>query len=241
MVDVGRTRTAWDKKLIERVLANAELFRGTSPAATAILAARSWSIEARRKQRIVAKGGRLPGMFVVAYGTVKIALCQGARRERVVQLAQAGQTFAEGAALLGRAAAFEATALMPCRLVVVPAAAVLSLIDGDPRAARQMVLALARRNLDLLEDIESSSTRRSAQRLAAYLGSLVGPARDANGDALKVRLPATKTLIASRIGVKKETLSRLLRALSRDGLIDVDGSEITLLDPRRLEQVTLQP
>jgi CRP/FNR family transcriptional regulator, dissimilatory nitrate respiration regulator len=228
-------RQSWDRRLILGVLENTELLRGMAPAPAAALAAQCWTIEVKRTQQIVSKGGRVPGLFAVAYGTVKLALRQNTAAQRVVRLVQAGQTFGEATALLGRAAGFEAMAVTACRLVIVPAAAVLDVIDRDPRGARQVVCTLARRNLELLEEIESSSMRRSTQRLAAYLGSLAGCS---NGNGVcKVRLPATKTLIASRLDMKKETLSRLLRALVGDGLITVQGGEITLLDRDRLGQL----
>ena len=215
------------------------MFRGLAPAPAAAIAAQCWSIETKRAQPIVSKGGRVPGLFAVAYGTVKLALRQGTAAQRVVRLVQACQTFGEATALLGRAAGFEAMAVTACRLVIVPAAAVLDVIDRDPRGARQVVCALARRNIELLEEIESSSMRRSMQRLAAYLGSLAesGNGKGNGSGARTVRLPATKTLIASRLDMKKETLSRLLRSLAGQGLIEVKGAEITLLDPALLAEI----
>jgi CRP-like cAMP-binding protein len=216
------------------VLANTELLRGLAPLQAAALAAQCWTIEAKRTQPIAPKGERLPGVFAIAYGTVKLAFRQGADGQRVVRLAQAGQTFGEASALLGRAACVEAMAVTACRLVVVPSAAILELIDCDPRGARQVVLALARRNLELLAEIESSSLHRSGQRFAAYIASLPASSHGNGDSACRVRLPASKSLIASRLDMKKETLSRLLRALTADGLIAVDGGEITLLDRERL-------
>lgn len=225
-------------KLIHGVLSNTDLFRGIAAQHVAEVSARCWSLEARRAQDIVTKGARLPGVFALAYGTVKLALRHGADGQRVVRLVQAGQTFGEATALLGRPATFEAMAVTACRLVVVPTSAILGLVDRDPRAARQAIFTLAKRNLELLEEIESSSMRRSAQRLAAYLGSLEGLRNEHAGNGARtVRLPATKTLIASRLDMKKETLSRLLRRLASQGLIEVEGGSITLLDPQRLGQL----
>jgi CRP-like cAMP-binding protein len=221
-------RQSWDSRLIHGVLASTDLFRGMAPLRAAAVAAQCSTVEIKRGQQIVSKGDRVPGLFAVAYGTVKLALRQSASEQRVVRLVQAGETFGEATALLGLVAGFEAMAVTACRLVIVPSAAVLGVIDCDPRGARQVLFTLARRNLELLEEIASSSMRRSAQRLAAYLGSL---AESGNGnDARTVRLPATKTLIASRLDMKKETLSRLLRMLAGQGLIEVNGAQITLLD-----------
>ena len=51
------------------------------------------------------------------------------------------------------------------------------------------------------------------------------------------RLPVSKTLLAARLDMKKETLSRLLRRLAADGLIKVSGREIAILDRERLERL----
>jgi len=227
-------RQSWDRRLILGVLENTELLRGIAPAQAAALAAQCWALEGKRSQQIVTKGARLPGVFAVAYGTVKLALRQ--RQERVMRLVQAGETFGEATALLGRAASFEAFAVSACKLIVIPPAAIFALIDRDPRGARQVVYTLAGRVLDLVAEVESSSMRRGAQRLAQYLGALAEPADE--GGACKIRLPVPKSVIASRLDMKKETLSRLLRDLAGQGLIAVDGASITLLDRARLEQVT---
>jgi CRP-like cAMP-binding protein len=95
------------------------------------------------------------------------------------------------------------------------------------------VFVLADRTLDLLAEVEAA-TQRGAQRLATYIVSLA----DGNGDGGTVRLPVSKTLVAARLGVKKETLSRLLRELSGRGLIAVERREVRILDRTGLAAVT---
>ena len=237
MVLTMRRRHTWDGGFIRGVLANSGLFRGASAQAIAMMTRQCWSLEVERLQPIVSKGSRLPGIYAVAYGKVKLALRQQTGAQRVIALVQAGETFGEAEAVLGRPSGFEASAVTACKLVVIPSEATFGLIDRDARAARQVLASVARRNLELLAELESSSLCHSAQRLAAYLACL---AESTNGTAqgvCKVRLPATKTLIASRLDMKKETLSRLLRALTARGLIEVKGGDITLLDPARLAEI----
>jgi CRP-like cAMP-binding protein len=45
----------------------------------------------------------------------------------------------------------------------------------------------------------------------------------------------SKTLLASRLGIKKETLSRLLREFAAEGLIRVAGRDIAIHDLPRLK------
>ena len=44
-------------------------------------------------------------------------------------------------------------------------------------------------------------------------------------------------LLASRLSIKPETLSRTLKALSKQGLITLDGSQIELVDIERLREL----
>jgi CRP-like cAMP-binding protein len=224
-----------DRRLIEGVVSNVGLFRGASPSQHAALAKHCWTLEARRYDTIARRDSQLPGAFAVAYGTVKLAFRNGGDKERVLRLVSAGQTFGESTAILGRPCRYEARALAECKLVVIPPIAIFSLSDRDPRIARQIMHTLAERTFDLLEEVESVCMRGGAQRLASYLNSLVGP--ESPPGARTVRLPATKTLIASRLDMKKETLSRLLRSLVNQGVIAVAQHDITIFDRERLAEV----
>ena len=224
----------WDRRLIQGVLASSELLRGCAPAQAEALAAQCWTVEAKRGEQIVARGKRMSGIYAIAYGTVKLTLRQPGG-ERVVRLVQAGQTFGEASALLGQAAPLEAFAVLPSKLVVIPCAPVFALIERDPRIARQVVQTLGRRVIGLLGELESSSMRSGAQRVAAYL---VGLAPAEGNASCEVRLPAPKSVIAARLDMKKETFSRLLHGLSSRGLIAVNGGAITLLDRAKLGEAS---
>jgi CRP-like cAMP-binding protein len=52
-----------------------------------------------------------------------------------------------------------------------------------------------------------------------------------------VRLPVSKTLVAARLGITKETLSRLLRSLAERRLIEVSQREIAILDREALSEM----
>ena len=45
-----------------------------------------------------------------------------------------------------------------------------------------------------------------------------------------IHLSTPKNIIASRLSIKPETFSRILLQLSKQGLIEINGNDITLLD-----------
>jgi len=223
---------ARDLALVTQVVGNLNLFAGLPPAIVTEVARQCRALAVARGTTFLARGAPLPGIFALVYGSAKLALRGPHHDERVLRLVSAGQTFGESAALLGRASSYEAIALAESKLIVIPAAQVLHLLERDSRFARQLVTALAETKLGLLAELETSTVRRGAQRLAHYLGSLAEPA--AVPGRFVARLPASKTLIASRLDMKKETLSRLFRSLAEQGVIEVRQREITILDRERL-------
>ena len=127
--------------------------------------------------------------------------------------------------LKGDSERVDVTAVTDTALVIVPAEPLLALFDHDPRFARGLLLAVCRRLQSLVADFEAATVHDAGERLAAYLDSL---GKDT------ACLPAPKAVIASRLGMTKETLSRLLRTFMDQGLIAVAKREIRILDRARL-------
>ena len=183
-----------------------------------------------RGAAICRRGERVEGLFALAYGLLKLTLRGDAGDEKVLRLVGPGETFGEAVVFLDRPCPVDAIALSDSMVVIVPAAPLFALIERDPRFARGMIASLSQRMHALVADVESSALRSGVQRVAAYLDSLAEPGIT----QAKVRLPATKTVIAARIGVTKETFSRLLRELADQGFVSVSKRDIVLLDRERL-------
>jgi len=226
---------ARDRRLIHGVVSRfISSFLGASSPHIVALETCCRTFTVRRGDVIARRGARLPGVFALAYGFVKLVL-RGAREEgRVLRVVAAGQTFSEATALLGRPAPYDVVAIVDCRLVVIPSAAIFSLMDCEPRVARGMVRLLAERSLMYVGEVESATMRRGTQRLASYLRSLAQPDE---AKVCVVHLPVSKSVVAARLGLHRETLSRLLRQFADDGLIAVSRRDIAILDPERLTEV----
>jgi CRP/FNR family transcriptional regulator, dissimilatory nitrate respiration regulator len=228
-----------DQRLVEGVVANLPLFWGVAPASAAAVASQCWAVSAQRGTTVMERGVRLPGIFALAYGSIKLVLRRRDKEERVLRLIAARQTFGESSALLNRPSPYDAVTLQESKLVVIPSASVFALIDRDARFARGLVTSQAEHKLQLYAEIEAATLRSGTQRLASYLHELAG--NSAPSRSCTVELPCSKTLVAARLGVTKETLSRLLRQFSIEGIIDVGRREIAILDRERLSAAASSP
>ena len=187
---------------------------------------------ARRGSVIAHKGERLPGVLAIAYGLAKLALPHRRGEEKVLRFVGANESFGEAAVLLDQPCPVNVVALADSMMAVIPARPLRALLAADLAFANNVARLLAAGLLRLVEELDVSTGRSSAQRLAGYLNSLADPGDDAG--SCTVVLPATKTAVAARLGITKETMSRLLREMKDLGVIEVMRSRITILDRQRL-------
>jgi CRP-like cAMP-binding protein len=214
-----------------RIASELQLFRGVSLRRVGVAVRDGRLRRLGPGDALVRRGAKLPGLCVLASGSLKLSVRVRPQTERVLGLVAPGESFGEAAALRGEPAPFDAVALSEAQVLAVPVAAVEALLRVDRRFACNLVERLAGEVLRLLAGIEAGMVQRAPQRLASYLCSLSGAD---DGLGWRVRLPVSKTMVAGIVGVKKETLSRLLRDLSERRLIAVSRRDITILDREQL-------
>jgi CRP/FNR family transcriptional regulator, dissimilatory nitrate respiration regulator len=216
------------RTLAADILGKLPLFRHTSPARLAEVARHARTEHVLRGTVIARRGDRPRGLTAVAYGLVKLSL--RGDTEKVLRLVGPGETFSEAVLFLDKPIPVDAVALADTLLVVVKATPLLALIDTDRGFARELLASMSQRIHELVMDFEATTQHGARERLAAYLDSLAPP-----GVAeAAIQLPASKTVVAARLGVTKETLSRLLRQMGDEGLIAMSKRDITLRDRSRL-------
>ena len=183
------------------------------------------------------KGDQPRGFYVVVFGQVKLAFPSSVGNEKVVDLLGPKQSFGEAVMFMGRPYPVFAEALCDTLVVHVGKDIIDELIRSDPDFANLLLAGLSVRLHGLLQDVELYSQHSSTQRVIGYLLQQ-GP-DDGDVNEFRVELPTTKQIIASRLNVVPETLSRIFHDLAEAGLISVQGKRITVNDARRLREYNL--
>lgn len=216
---------------IESALSNLAIFRQLPPSQLALIARATRAVRASRGDLLFRKGDTPTGFHVVLFGQVKLALSSVQGQEKVLQLFGPGQSFGEAVMFLERPYPVHAECLGDALLLHVSKAAIFEAIDAHPGFARRLLAGLSMRLHELVADVEAYSTRSAAQRLAGYLLNLC--IAEGEGEA-QLSLPTSKHLIASRLNLTPETMSRLLNVLCAEQLIRVEGRRVTICDVERL-------
>jgi len=172
------------------------------------------------------------GFYFVVSGQIKLAVSSAQGNEKVVEIIGPMQTFGEAVMLMDRPYPVFSEALAATRLLHIGQSVVSELIDNDPGFARKLLAGMAIRLHSMVQDVETYSLRSSTQRVIGYL--LQQPEQGTADGNSHIELPTSKQVIASRLNLTPETLSRIFHDLSEARLINVQGKHIALLDPARL-------
>ncbi len=185
----------------------------------------------KRSEILFSKGDPSTGFFSIIRGQIKLALPSQQGGEKVLEIMGPGQSFGEAVMFMDAPYPVFAQALTEGSAVHISKAVLFAAMARDPRLARKMLAGMSMRLHSLIHDVEAYTLQSARQRLVAYLLQRA-EARSLRG--AEICLPTSKTVIASRLNLTPETLSRVLHGLSEDGLIRVQGRHIHVPDFSRL-------
>lgn len=213
------------------MLADIPLFAGIGGKRADDLARAARRVELQRGQEIYRAGESARELFYLCAGQVKRATVSFGGTEKVLDLVFPGQIFGDVELFGEKAYTSFAIAVEPTTILAFGGDSLRHAIEAEPKLAMRVIGLLANRALDTEHDVASSQLRSGGQRILDFLLEQVDGDLPPTGETT-VTLTSRKQLIASRLGMTPETLSRLLRELSDNGLIVLDGRSIHLQNAR---------
>jgi CRP-like cAMP-binding protein len=117
----------------------------------------------------------------------------------------------------------------------VPVTELRSVLLDCPQLAVFFLDLLSREIDRLTADMNDLLQKDAEARLASWLLRRIGAASAVHQTTGEIHLTERKRQIATQLGVKPETLSRLLRSLNRRGLVEVYGYRVRVLDAEGLK------
>jgi CRP/FNR family transcriptional regulator, dissimilatory nitrate respiration regulator len=117
-----------------------------------------------------------------------------------------------------------AAALEPAELIGIDAHAFAAMLRESVDTCFVVMGALSQRLRSLIGEIDNLTLHDAKSRVARYL--LAHVAEDRRGFDLDIR----KGVLASRLSVKPETFSRVIKQLTLDGIVSVHGVHVAIKD-----------
>jgi CRP/FNR family transcriptional activator FtrB len=165
---------------------------------------------------------------VIVAGSVQL-IARLDEREVLVEVARAPELILPAAVVLNSPYLVQARAPESAHILLIHAQAFREAVGRDPALAREVMRSLAGQFRRMVRQVKNLKLRSARERVGAYILDL----SKRQGTASRAVLPYEKNLIASELGLARESFSRTLTALRGSGVI-VEGDTIRIVDPRRL-------
>ncbi len=178
-------------------------------------------------------------VFMIKRGSIKIYRNTRDGREVIVELLSKGEIFGESAVLLDSPFDCYAEALEPTQILQVPANLFRKAIAADPAYAWTLLGHVAQNVQRMEEELERSILLNAPQKVGCYLlRQIAGAQKRSHGHSgfCPALLPFSKALVAFKLGMTPETMSRSIRKLVSLGLLRERGRTMVGIDPENLTQ-----
>lgn len=217
-----------------KAMAATELFGTVPESALDELAAMTRERRLVRGEVLFSAGDRATGLFVVVRGSLRAYRQTREGREQTIHVEGAGATLAEVPVFDSGSYPSTVQAEEDSVVLFVPKPAMHGFIAKNPEAGLAALALLARRLRSVSGLAEQLALKDVAQRLAALLVEEAVSQAGELKDGVSFSMPMPHQSIASRLGSVREVITRQIHRLVDEGIIEIHGHRIVVMDAAAL-------
>lgn len=171
------------------------------------------------------QGDDANNFYLVISGRIKLYRVSPEGKEKVVEIMEEGATFAEALMFMDEPHyPVTATALASSHVIAVNSRDFKAMLRESIETCFVIMGSMCFRLRGLIREIDALSLDTGTVRTVAYL------LNQAPADSDQFDLQVAKSVIASRLSVKPETFSRILKNLHDREIVTIDGRSVTIHD-----------
>ncbi len=220
--------TADDLQFITRTA----VFHGLKAETVANIIAPATATTLRPHASLTRQGDLATAFFIVIDGWLKVYRNAPSGEETVINMLKKGDSYAESVPLTGNRYLASANAVTDARIARIPADHLIRCIRQNPEIGLAMIASTSEQLAALIQQVEQLKAYSGLQRVAEFIASLCAVEQG----ACVIALPYDKVIIASRLGLTPEYLSRAFARLRSFGVL-VNASRVTVQDVGRLRDL----
>src|SRR5208283_1495663 len=220
---------------VGKTLAKVPIFSGLTESELNFLAQRALPRNYSAGQSVFGEGEPCSGLYVVESGHVRIFKSSANGREQVLSIEGPGSSIAELPVFDGGNYPASVTAIDDATLLFVSKQDFQALCLAHPQVALKVLRVVGSRLRRLVGIIEELSFTTVRHRLASFLLRLAQKEGKRTSQGVEITLPVSNQELASQIGTVRELVSRNLSRLQVEGMLKIDGRNLTICDLKALE------
>jgi len=224
---------------IIEVLASVELFDGLSQDDLKSIAARCRRDNYLQNQTIFSHEDRSADVYFIKSGFVLITMFSPNGREIDFRQLGTGSMFGEISAIDRQPRSTSAVSRSAVELIRMSESDFLSVLNDMPNVGLKVMQRLTFLVRALSERVFEYTTYHVRQRIHAELLRLV-EAHSHGGDTVNIYPAPTHADIANRVSTHREAVTRELRILAKEGILEKRGRNLIIRNVERLEQLAAE-
>jgi len=210
------------------------IFSSLEEPALSGLAERAITVRLRRGEILFTEGDDARGLYVVVEGSVRAFRESVEGREQVIHVETAGATIAEVPVFDDGKYPSTVAGEEDSVLLFIDKRDVRRMCLEHPQMALSALGLLAARLRKCAALVEDLSLHEVDQRLAKFLVDEARLRGARTSGEIVFEMPLTNQQVAARIGSVREVVSRAMARLQRNGLINLNGRQVTVPDEEAL-------
>lgn len=187
----------------------------------------------KKGQVIFNEGFHPHGIYCVNTGKIKVSQMGDAGREHIVRLAKEGDILGYRAILSGDKYSCSAIALDDCSICFIPKEVFLGMVQRDVSLSMSMMRLLSENLRQAETRITEMAQKPVRERLAESILFLKETYGFEEGTQV-LNVTMSREELANMTGTATETAIRLLSELKADGIIELSGKKIGILNHAKL-------
>ncbi len=183
----------------------------------------------KKDMTILSKSYAGTGLYVITKGKVKVSENDPDGREIILEILNEHDYFGEMSLIDNKNPSADVIAMEDTELFFLAREDFISLLKENPNIGIALLEEMTRRLRMTDTKIKSLSIANAEGRIASALLQIAESTGTIHQGSVQVTLPYQHD-IANLAGTSRETVSRVLHALEKKGLIEFDGSRIRIPD-----------
>ena len=219
-----------------QLIKNSALFRDVEESALASVLESCQTLKLKSNSTLYKTEDPADQVYFILDGVVQLYLGSDDGKHAVLGIREKGDVAGLTSALSGRSNYSNAKTVRKCTTLAIPAPVLHQVIAQSPSTGERLMRRIADNLTGISRHVERLQLLQTTERLADYLLDTVNDGQT----SIALTLPCDKGLIATYLGMERESFSRALAKLRSVGVI-TKGRHIEITDTLALKQLRDQP
>lgn len=193
-------------------------------------------VKLKKGENFLQEGHAINGVYCISKGKCKMTKLNTNGKEQIVKFSKQGDVLGHRSILSEEPIGLTATALDDMEVCLIPKEEVLEAIKHNTRFSLQVMKNISHQLSEANTSLSKMAQKSVRERLADILLQLEDIfGIDVNGN---IDVQLTREEIANTIGTATESAIRLISSFKKEGLIELKGKSIKLLNRTELEHLS---